>query len=117
MLWPRVAFPDFEPCLPRRADKPPRGDGWLHEIKHDGFRMLVRRDAATLLVFIEHSPQCNGVPTMESDNEKTSTDNCGDPRVRRVRNIGCRIRNRAGIQSLSRGQYRRLQAMACQGVS
>src|SRR5262249_25573664 len=44
MLLRRVAFPDFcEPCLPSPAAKPPAGDGWLHEIKHDGFRMLVRR--------------------------------------------------------------------------
>jgi bifunctional non-homologous end joining protein LigD len=47
MLLRRVSFPDFcEPCLPSQADKPPAGAGWLHEIKHDGFRMLVRRDAA-----------------------------------------------------------------------
>jgi hypothetical protein len=26
--------------------KPPAGAGWLHQIKHDGFRMLVRRDGA-----------------------------------------------------------------------
>jgi ATP-dependent DNA ligase len=24
----------------------PAGPGWVHEIKHDGFRMMVRRDAA-----------------------------------------------------------------------
>jgi bifunctional non-homologous end joining protein LigD len=28
------------------ADKAPTGDGWLHEIKHDGFRLMARRDAA-----------------------------------------------------------------------
>jgi hypothetical protein len=45
MLLRRVALPDFcEPCLPSPADKPPAGAGWLHEIKHDGFRMLVRRE-------------------------------------------------------------------------
>jgi len=27
------------------------GTGWLHEIKHDGFRMLVRRDAASVRLF------------------------------------------------------------------
>jgi bifunctional non-homologous end joining protein LigD len=36
---------DFiEPCLPRCADKPPAGPDWLHEIKHDGFRIMARRD-------------------------------------------------------------------------
>jgi bifunctional non-homologous end joining protein LigD len=34
------------PCLPSRANRPPSGPGWVHEIKHDGFRMMVRRDAA-----------------------------------------------------------------------
>jgi bifunctional non-homologous end joining protein LigD len=32
------------PCLPSRAERPPSGPGWVHEIKHDGFRMMVRRD-------------------------------------------------------------------------
>jgi bifunctional non-homologous end joining protein LigD len=30
------------PCLPSPAEHPPSGPGWLHEIKHDGFRMMVR---------------------------------------------------------------------------
>ena len=34
------------PCLPSPAERPPSGPGWIHEIKHDGFRMMVRRDAA-----------------------------------------------------------------------
>jgi bifunctional non-homologous end joining protein LigD len=52
MLLRRVAFPDFcEPCLPSSAAKLPAGAGWLHEIKHDGFRMLVRRDAAGVRLF------------------------------------------------------------------
>ena len=36
----------IEPCLPRPVDKPPAGRDWLHEIKHDGFRIMARRDAA-----------------------------------------------------------------------
>jgi ATP-dependent DNA ligase len=27
------------PCLPTKTDKLPSGDLWLHEIKHDGFRV------------------------------------------------------------------------------
>src|SRR5271163_4147618 len=34
----------FEPCLPRPAKKPPTGPGWIHEIKHDGFRIVAHRD-------------------------------------------------------------------------
>ena len=33
----------FEPCLPRPAQQPPAGPGWIHEIKHDGFRILAHR--------------------------------------------------------------------------
>jgi bifunctional non-homologous end joining protein LigD len=35
----------IEPCLPRPARVPPAGPGWIHEIKHDGFRILAERDA------------------------------------------------------------------------
>lgn len=34
----------FEPCLPRPAKTPPAGPGWIHEIKHDGYRIIARRD-------------------------------------------------------------------------
>src|SRR5436305_9144947 len=36
----------IEPCLPSPAKALPSGSGWLHEIKHDGFRILARRDSA-----------------------------------------------------------------------
>jgi bifunctional non-homologous end joining protein LigD len=36
----------IEPCLPSPAKVPPSGRGWLHEIKHDGFRILARRNGA-----------------------------------------------------------------------
>ena len=32
------------PCLPIKAAKPPAGAAWLHEIKHDGFRVIARKD-------------------------------------------------------------------------
>jgi ATP-dependent DNA ligase len=34
----------IESCLPSPAKAPPSGLDWLHEIKHDGFRILARRD-------------------------------------------------------------------------
>jgi ATP-dependent DNA ligase len=36
---------NFEPCLPRSAKKPPSSPGWLHEIKHDGFRIVAQKEA------------------------------------------------------------------------
>ncbi len=32
------------PCLPTKAPQPPTGEAWLHEIKHDGFRVIARKD-------------------------------------------------------------------------
>jgi hypothetical protein len=34
----------IEPCLPSPADKPPSGSKWIHEIKHDGYWLMARRD-------------------------------------------------------------------------
>src|SRR5450759_2012633 len=33
----------IEPCIPTRASKPPVGPQWIHEIKHDGYRLLARK--------------------------------------------------------------------------
>jgi bifunctional non-homologous end joining protein LigD len=30
----------IRPCEPTLVDRPPAGPGWLHEVKHDGFRIL-----------------------------------------------------------------------------
>ena len=32
------------PCLPTKAARPPSGELWLHEIKHDGFHVIARKD-------------------------------------------------------------------------
>jgi bifunctional non-homologous end joining protein LigD len=34
----------IEPCLPTSAPSPPSDEGWLHEIKHDGFRVIARKN-------------------------------------------------------------------------
>jgi bifunctional non-homologous end joining protein LigD len=39
----KAAF--IEPSLPTLAETPPAGARWLHEIKHDGYRLQARRDA------------------------------------------------------------------------
>src|SRR3981189_1131734 len=44
-MSPRSLPPGFiPPCLPTKAPSPPSGDAWLHEIKHDGFRVIARKD-------------------------------------------------------------------------
>ena len=34
------------PCLPTKTDKLPSGSRWLHEIEHDGFRIIARKTGA-----------------------------------------------------------------------
>jgi bifunctional non-homologous end joining protein LigD len=39
----RTALPKFvQPQLATLVEHPPDGDGWLHELKHDGYRILAR---------------------------------------------------------------------------
>ena len=56
MLWPdskpakqRPGF--IEPCIPTRVSKPPVGLQWIHEIKHDGYRLIVRKDGDRVRLF------------------------------------------------------------------
>jgi bifunctional non-homologous end joining protein LigD len=34
----------FQPCIPTRSTTVPSGPGCLHEVKHDGYRLIVRKD-------------------------------------------------------------------------
>ena len=43
-----------EPCLPSPAKQPPVGTGWIHEIKHDGFRIMARRDPTGVRLMTRH---------------------------------------------------------------
>jgi bifunctional non-homologous end joining protein LigD len=43
-----MGFGFIEPCLPSPADSPPSGPDWVHEIKHDGYRLMARRDPVSI---------------------------------------------------------------------
>jgi len=45
----------IEPCLPSPAEKPPAGSTWIHEIKHDGYRLMARRDPAGIRLFTRNA--------------------------------------------------------------
>jgi len=38
----------IQPCLPSKVARPPSGSLWVHEIKHDGYRLMVRRDGSRI---------------------------------------------------------------------
>src|SRR5215218_117424 len=41
----------IEPCIPTVAKSVPHGERWLHEIKHDGYRMILRRSPDRVRLF------------------------------------------------------------------
>src|SRR5262245_23694447 len=44
LMYMRLPTGFIPPCLPTKAQQPPSGAAWLHEIKHDGFRVIARKD-------------------------------------------------------------------------
>ena len=44
----------IQPCLPSRAIRLPSGRLWVHEIKHDGYRLMVRRDGPRVRCFTKN---------------------------------------------------------------
>jgi bifunctional non-homologous end joining protein LigD len=41
----------FDPCIPTRGTKVPDRPEWLHEIKHDGYRLVVQREGKRVRLF------------------------------------------------------------------
>src|SRR5215472_16117444 len=51
-MLPRTLPAGFiAPCLPTKTDKLPSGSQWLHEIKHDGFRVIARKKGAQVRLY------------------------------------------------------------------
>jgi bifunctional non-homologous end joining protein LigD len=49
---PRTLSAGFiAPCLPTSASQAPSGGEWLHEIKHDGFRVIARKDGTRVKLY------------------------------------------------------------------
>ena len=51
MRLKRIPAGFIVPAQPVVASKPPSGPDWVHEIKHDGYRMIVRRDGAIVRIY------------------------------------------------------------------
>ena len=41
----------IDPALPVKADRPPSGANWIHEIKHDGYRLQIHTHGKTVRLF------------------------------------------------------------------
>jgi ATP-dependent DNA ligase len=48
------------PCIPTSAAKSPSGFDWVHEIKHDGYRLIVRRDGEKVRLFTRRGHDWSG---------------------------------------------------------
>jgi ATP-dependent DNA ligase len=46
---PPAAF--IPPCRPTIALRPPRGEGWVHELKHDGYRLQIHVADASVRLY------------------------------------------------------------------
>jgi bifunctional non-homologous end joining protein LigD len=63
MLVPGGKIPlplGFPPCLPIPSQKPPSGSAWVHEIKHDGYRLMTRRDGNRVRLFTRRGYDWSG---------------------------------------------------------
>jgi bifunctional non-homologous end joining protein LigD len=41
----------IQPCNPIRAKEVPAGDGWLHEVKFDGYRVQVHKVGSRVVIY------------------------------------------------------------------
>jgi hypothetical protein len=54
------AYQNCHRAVSAPAKEPPTGSGWIHEIKHDGFRILARRNANGVRLYTRRRA-CGGV--------------------------------------------------------
>jgi bifunctional non-homologous end joining protein LigD len=50
----------FEPCIPTGATKVPDRPDWIHEIKHDGYRLIVQREDQRVRLFTRNGHEIDG---------------------------------------------------------
>jgi bifunctional non-homologous end joining protein LigD len=43
--------PAFEPCIPTPGKEVPAGADWIHEVKHDGYRLIIQREGKRVRLF------------------------------------------------------------------
>jgi hypothetical protein len=48
------------PCQPLLVDRPLAGSDWLHEIKHDGYRILARKEGSRVTLSSRHGMNFTG---------------------------------------------------------
>jgi bifunctional non-homologous end joining protein LigD len=52
--------PAYDPCIPTRGTKVPDRPEWFHEIKHDGYRLIVQREGKTVRLWTRNGYDWSG---------------------------------------------------------
>jgi hypothetical protein len=96
------------PCIPTRAPKSPVGADWVHEIRHDGYRLQVRREGDVVRLFTRNGydwsaryPAISVTATLLRARSKNSSQN-RRPRALSVRTrvpalLGCGLGSEAPL--------------------
>ena len=78
------------PCLPMTAPRPPSGPLWLHEVKHDGFRVIACKDGDRVRLYSRQGNDLSNrfpriveamaqLPSCTLDGEAVACDDSGVP--------------------------------------
>jgi hypothetical protein len=67
----------FEPCIPTKAAQVPDRPDWIHEIKHDGYRLIVQREDKRVRLFTRNGHDWSDrfplIPVGTSDQRRSRT--------------------------------------------
>ena len=50
----------FDPCIPTKGTKVPDRPEWIHEVKHDGYRLIVQREGQRVRLFTRNCHDWSG---------------------------------------------------------
>jgi ATP-dependent DNA ligase len=78
----------IRPCLPSKTTKSPSGPLWVHEIKYDGYRLMVRRDGARVRCFTKNGYDWGPLPGHRRHCADAVQGQSRQPRLRCLRQCG-----------------------------
>jgi len=61
----------IEPCLPTVTERAPSGPGWLHEIKHDGYRLQIHLSGGRVRLSLRRPGDRDLMATANSNEKAT----------------------------------------------
>src|SRR5215207_3672383 len=80
------------PCRPTLAANVPTGDGWLHELKHDGFRIIAHKDGLRVHLWSRNGRDRSGdfVAIADAVRALPASGSCSTAKRSRTAWRGCR---------------------------